>query len=234
MHQGADLSYHLLMRQFSLEDIAYLRMTNRKYGSPSKDASAVGPKLCVLLSYSSLAASVSQCGRLTIRLSLYLTRLIGLGTLFVPEEINRSSSILPADKMSPVALEPPAAMPFHQSGISSLSRLQLSPTASSSLNNLRSESSPSSYSAPDSLHAALHRAGAFSAPDREASDHDGIINSNSNGDANTSSLHCANCNTTKTPLWRRDADGKLICNACGKCCSFFHFMIPVVQHVGMI
>ncbi|KAI8328495.1 hypothetical protein BC941DRAFT_229951 [Chlamydoabsidia padenii] len=28
-------------------------------------------------------------------------------------------------------------------------------------------------------------------------------------------IQCANCHTTITPLWRRDADGKNICNACG-------------------
>jgi ribosomal protein L37AE/L43A len=29
------------------------------------------------------------------------------------------------------------------------------------------------------------------------------------------SLHCANCQTTTTTLWRRSADGEPICNACG-------------------
>jgi len=33
--------------------------------------------------------------------------------------------------------------------------------------------------------------------------------------SHSSEMQCQNCGTTNTPLWRRDEEGKPICNACG-------------------
>ncbi|KAI7885091.1 hypothetical protein K492DRAFT_172815 [Lichtheimia hyalospora FSU 10163] len=40
---------------------------------------------------------------------------------------------------------------------------------------------------------------------------------------------CANCHTTTTPLWRRDAAGKTICNACGLYYKLHHVHRPATM-----
>lgn len=40
----------------------------------------------------------------------------------------------------------------------------------------------------------------------------------------SSEMQCQNCGTTNTPLWRRDEEGKPICNACGMSSGFNHLI----------
>ncbi|WFD43344.1 GATA type transcriptional activator of nitrogen-regulated proteins [Malassezia psittaci] len=42
-------------------------------------------------------------------------------------------------------------------------------------------------------------------------------------------LHCTNCQTTTTPLWRRDEEGNNICNACG----LYHKLHGTHRPIGM-
>ncbi|SAL95284.1 hypothetical protein [Absidia glauca] len=56
--------------------------------------------------------------------------------------------------------------------------------------------------------------------------------SSTEGDAR--SLTCFNCNTSTTPLWRRDGDGNTICNACGLYYKLHNVHRPITMKRSII
>lgn len=50
-----------------------------------------------------------------------------------------------------------------------------------------------------------------------------------NNNKNDENVICANCQATTTPLWRRDATGKTICNACGLYYKLHHVHRPATM-----
>lgn len=58
---------------------------------------------------------------------------------------------------------------------------------------------------------------------------DGVKDEERSGNGGFEALRCTNCQTTTTPLWRRDEEGNNICNACG----LYHKLHGTHRPIGM-
>ncbi|EJD07588.1 uncharacterized protein FOMMEDRAFT_100924 [Fomitiporia mediterranea MF3/22] len=122
--------------------------------------------------------------------------------------------------MSPIILEPPTMSFHHNNNLNNLAKLQLNHSASPSADDVASRiESPKALSASSYrpvLHSPAPPSSGHSPSPRGRErrfDQDTITKTSS--DLLPSSSQCASCNATKTSQWRRDADGRQICNACG-------------------
>lgn len=59
--------------------------------------------------------------------------------------------------------------------------------------------------------------------------HNGNKGQSRTNDNSNSNISCHNCGTTTTPLWRRDEDGRTICNACGLYYKLHHMNRPITM-----
>ncbi|PWN44907.1 glucocorticoid receptor-like (DNA-binding domain), partial [Ceraceosorus guamensis] len=85
------------------------------------------------------------------------------------------------------------------------------------------------------LYLKLHKAERVAK--QAAGESSGATNTSNGGDewiGIHAGASCANCGTSTTPLWRKDPDGRIICNACGLYYKLHNAHRPVTMRADVI
>ncbi|PCH44502.1 hypothetical protein WOLCODRAFT_26812 [Wolfiporia cocos MD-104 SS10] len=123
----------------------------------------------------------------------------------------------------PVVLESPTVN-MQYPAVSPMARMQyVGPmhTPPPSDRSLPDQEPPAPASPPPSARNGNETAPTYSLDpalqDRNMDNIDPALTQSAQDEATHGQNTCANCGASKTPLWRRDGDGKTVCNACGQC-----------------
>lgn len=131
--------------------------------------------------------------------------------------------------MSSTVLEQPRReMAFRKNTLPPLARRPYSPSVSPVSDHVRLADAPA-----HPQHSTNRSSSALSNPRTSPVEREPTRENKGPRSSSPSSSRCANCGTTTTPLWRRDGDGKVICNACGKGSFSSSFSQPIMAVLSL-
>lgn len=140
-------------------------------------------------------------------------------------QINPSSTMPPtklANERSTTDPEPPTKISFSGGRCSH----------SSSIGEARKRTKQLPYSSSSSSNAGTAAAADPTNSNTSSSTNGQATNSSHNSHSNVT--QCLNCHTTETPLWRRDSEGRPLCNACGLFVNLHGTPRPAALSTGII